>query len=60
VTGADQASVTNNNRKLGGGKSGHVKTEKIAMAAPVNRVYNFLCEGENHSIDRNLLMGNAL
>ena len=27
------------------------------MAAPVNRVYNYLCEGENLSIDRNLLMG---
>ena len=27
------------------------------MAAPVNRVYNYLCEGEQYSIDRNLLMG---
>ena len=30
------------------------------MAAPVNRVYNYLCEGDNHSIDRNLLMGDAI
>jgi hypothetical protein len=34
VTGADQASVTNNNRKAGGGKSKHGKTAIIAMAAP--------------------------
>jgi hypothetical protein len=60
VTGADQASVTNNNRKTGDGKSGYGK----------NSIYRYGCtlqaeqldvpaNGEIYSLDRLLLMGDT-
>lgn len=60
MTGADQASVTNNNRKTGDGKSGYGKNSNYRYGCTLQAERSITsANGEIYSLDRLLLMGDT-